>query len=191
MATWNPVVLSPIPPTFSSCAVRTVTFLLDPHCYLFALPQAPLAPPTSQTRRSSTRTHGPRWLPSTLAPFLPPGMRHNTMPHSGAMARCAWGHRSGLPAPQASCWLGGAGSPLPGDLACCCLLACRLLPPLGSALVPPPHEAPGACPVHYSPASPLPQPAPLCVWPQSSPSPSNLPAAVHACPPARPPAGTG
>jgi len=30
-----------------------------------------------------------RWLPSTLAPFLPPGMRHNAMPRTGALARCA------------------------------------------------------------------------------------------------------
>lgn len=27
------------------------------------------------------------WLPSQLAPFLPPGMRHAAQPHAGAMAR--------------------------------------------------------------------------------------------------------
>lgn len=28
-----------------------------------------------------------RWLPTTFAPFLPPGMRHTTMPRAGALAR--------------------------------------------------------------------------------------------------------
>lgn len=27
------------------------------------------------------------WVPSQLAPFLPPGMRHAAQPHAGAMAR--------------------------------------------------------------------------------------------------------
>jgi hypothetical protein len=31
-----------------------------------------------------------RWLPTTLSPFIPSGMRHNAMPRAGAMAR--WAH---------------------------------------------------------------------------------------------------
>lgn len=35
------------------------------------------------------------WLASTLAPLLPPGMRHTAMPRAGALARCALGGPAG------------------------------------------------------------------------------------------------